>query len=152
MIAANQDAVFRRLCDAMGRPELADDPRYATHLARGEHQEEVDGIVAEWAAQHDAHDIDRILNEAGVVCGPIYSIAEIFEDPQFRAREMLVEHVDPGFGPYVGPGIVPKFSETPGAIRWSGTWEEGSHNEEIYCGLLGLSASELDGLREDGIV
>jgi formyl-CoA transferase len=152
VIAANQDAVFRRLCDAMGRPELADDPRYATHLARGEHQEEVDGIVAEWAAQHDAHEIDRILNEAGVVCGPIYSIAEIFEDPQFRAREMLVEHVDPDFGPYVGPGIVPKFSETPGVIRWSGTWEEGSHNEEIYCGLLGLSASELDGLREDGIV
>jgi formyl-CoA transferase len=152
VIAANQDAVFRRLCDAMGRPELADDPRYATHLARGENQEEVDGLVAEWAAQHDAHEIDRILNEAGVVCGPIYSIAEIFEDPQFRAREMLVEHVDPGFGPYVGPGIVPKFSETPGAIRWSGTWEEGSHNEEIYCGLLGLSASELDGLREDGIV
>jgi len=152
VIAANQDAVFRRLCDAMGRPELADDPRYATHLARGEHQDEVDGIVAEWAAQHDAHEIDRILNEAGVVCGPIYSIAEIFEDPQFRAREMLVEHVDPDFGPYVGPGIVPKFSETPGVIRWSGTWEEGSHNEEIYCGLLGLSASELDGLREDGIV
>jgi len=152
VIAANQDAVFRRLCDAMGRPELADDPRYATHLARGENQEEVDGLVAEWAAQHDAHEIDRILNEAGVVCGPIYSIAEIFEDPQFRAREMLVEHVDPGFGPYVGPGIVPKFSETPGAVRWSGTWEEGSHNEEIYCGLLGLSASELDGLREDGIV
>jgi succinyl-CoA---D-citramalate CoA-transferase len=152
VIAANQDAVFRRLCDAMGRPELADDPRYATHLARGENQEEVDGLVAEWAAQHDAHEIDRILNEAGVVCGPIYSIAEIFEDPQFRAREMLVEHVDPDFGPYVGPGIVPKFSETPGAIRWSGTWEEGSHNEEIYCGLLGLSASELDGLREDGIV
>ncbi len=152
VIAANQDAVFRRLCDAMGRPELADDPRYATHLARGEHQEEVDGIVAEWAAQHDAHDIDRILNEAGVVCGPIYSIAEIFEDPQFRAREMLVEHVDPDFGPYVGPGIVPKFSETPGEIRWSGTWEEGSHNEEIYCGLLGLTDSELGGLREDGIV
>jgi formyl-CoA transferase len=152
VIAANQDAVFRRLCGAMGRPELADDPRYATHLARGENQEEVDGLVAEWAAQHDAHEIDRLLNEAGVVCGPIYSIAEIFEDPQFQAREMLVEHVDPDFGAYVGPGIVPKFSETPGAIRWSGTWEEGSHNEEIYCGLLGLSASELDGLREDGIV
>jgi formyl-CoA transferase len=152
VIAANQDAVFRRLCGAMGRPELADDPRYATHVARGENQEELDGLVAEWAARHDAHEIDRILNDAGVVCGPIYSIAEIFEDPQFQAREMLVEHVDPDFGAYVGPGIVPKFSETPGAIRWSGTWEEGSHNEEIYCGLLGLSPSELEGLREDGIV
>jgi formyl-CoA transferase len=79
-------------------------------------------------------------------------MAEIFEDPQFRAREMLVEHVDPEFGTYVGPGIVPKFSETPGEVRWSATWEEGSHNEEVYCGLLGLSGSELDGLREDGVV
>ena len=152
VIAANQDAVFRRLCDAMGGPELADDPRFATHLARGENEETLDAIIGEWAAQHDAREIDRTLNEAGVACGPIYSVADIFEDPQFEAREMLVEHVDPEFGEYVGPGIVPKFSETPGAVRWSGTWEEGSHNEEIYCGLLGLSASELDGLREDGVV
>jgi len=152
VIAANQDNVFRRLCEAIGQPELADDPRYATHLARGENQQAVEGIVAEWAAQHDARDIDRVLNEAGVVCGPIYTVAEIFEDPQFKAREMLVEHVDPEFGPYVGPGIVPKFSETPGEVQWSGTWQEGSHNEEVYCGLLGFTRSELDGLREDGVV
>jgi formyl-CoA transferase len=152
VIAANQDNVFRRLSETMGRPELADDPRFATHLARGEHQETIEGIIADWAAQHDARDIDRILNEAGVVCGPIYTIAEIFEDPQFKARDMLVEHVDPEFGPYIGPGIVPKFSETPGEVRWSGPWEEGSHNDEIYCGLLGLSASELDALRADGVV
>jgi crotonobetainyl-CoA:carnitine CoA-transferase CaiB-like acyl-CoA transferase len=152
LIMLQSDRDWPDLCRHLGRPELADDPRFATHIPRGENQEEIEGIVADWAVRRDAAEIDRILNEAGVVCGPIYSIAEIFEDPQFRAREMLVEHVDPGFGPYVGPGIVPKFSETPGAIRWSGTWEEGSHNEEIYCGLLGLSASELDGLREDGIV
>ena len=102
--------------------------------------------------RHDASEIDRILNEAGVVCGPIYTIAEIFEDPQYRAREMLVEHVDPEFGPYIGPGIVPKFSDTPGEVQWSGTWEEGSHNEEIYCGLLGLSDAELGALHEDGVV
>ena len=152
VIAANQDNVFRRLCETMGRPELAEDPRFATHLARGEHQETIEGIIADWAAQHDAREIDRILNDAGVVCGPIYTIAEIFEDPQFKARDMLVEHVDPEFGPYIGPGIVPKFSETPGKVRWSGPWEEGSHNDEIYGGLLGLSASELDALRADGIV
>ena len=74
-------------------------------------------------------------------------MAEIFEDPQFKAREMLVEHVDPEFGPYIGPGIVPKLSETPGEVRWSGTWEEGSHNEEVYCGLLGLTDAELAALR-----
>ena len=152
VIAANQDGVFRRLCEAMGTPELADDPRFATHLARGENQEEVEGLVGEWAAQHDAREIDRVLNAAGVVCGPIYTVAEIFDDPLFDAREMLVEHVDPEFGPYIGPGIVPKFSETPGAVRWSATWQEGSHNEEIYRGLLGLTAAELDALREDGVV
>ena len=152
VIAANQDAVFGRLCEAMGRPELADDSRFATHLARGENEQAIDAIIAEWAVQHDAQEVDRILNEAGVVCGPIYTVADIFEDPQFEAREMLLEHVDPEFGEYVGPGIVPKFSETPGEVRWSGTWAEGSHNEEIYCGLLGLSAAELDALREDGVV
>ena len=152
VIAANQDNVFRRLCEAMGRPELADDPRFATHLSRGEHQELIEEIIAEWAAGHDARDIDALLNDAGVVCGPIYTIAEIFDDPQFRAREMLVEHVDPEFGPYLGPGIVPKFSETPGEVRWSGPWQEGSHNAEIYCGLLGLDESELNELREDGVV
>ncbi len=152
VIAANQDNVFRRLADAMGQAELADDERFATHRARGENQEELEGIVADWAARHNAHEIDALLNAAGVVCGPIYSIADIFEDPQFAAREMLVEHEDPEFGTYVGPGIVPKFSATPGAVRWSATWEEGSHNEEVYCGLLGLSTGELDGLREEGIV
>jgi formyl-CoA transferase len=152
VIAANNDNLFRRLCDAMGRPELADDPRFATHLARGENQEEIEGIVADWARERDAAEIDRVLNDAGVVCGPIYTVAEIFRDPQYAAREMLVEHVDPEFGPYVGPGIVPKFSETPGAVRWSGTWEHGSHNEEVYCGLLGLSGAELGRLREDGVI
>jgi len=152
VIAANNDNLFRRLCEAMGQAELADDPRFATHVARGENQEKIEGIVAGWARQRDAAAIDRVLNEAGVVCGPIYSVAEIFDDPQYAAREMLVEHVDPEFGPFVGPGIVPKFSETPGAVRWSGTWEHGSHNEEVYGGLLGLSDAELGRLREDGVV
>ncbi len=152
VIAANNDNLFRRLCDAMDLSELADDPRFATHAARGENQEEIEGIVAAWAAERDAAEIDRVLNEAGVVCGPIYTVAEIFRDPQYAAREMLVEHVDPEFGPYIGPGIVPKFSDTPGAVRWSGTWEHGSHNEEVYSGLLGLSDAELGRLREDGVI
>ncbi len=84
VIAANADKVFRRLCEAIGRPELADDERFATHLARGDNQEEIEGIVAEWAARHTAKEIDEILNEAGVICGPIYTIADIFDDPQYR--------------------------------------------------------------------
>jgi crotonobetainyl-CoA:carnitine CoA-transferase CaiB-like acyl-CoA transferase len=152
VIAANADNVFRRLCDAMGRPELADDERFSTHLARGERQEELEGIVAEWAGRHDAEEIDRTLNEAGVICGPIYTIADIFEDEHFRAREMLVEHEDPEFGAYLGPGIVPKFSGTPGRVRWSATWEPGSHNREVYCDLLGLSDEAFAELAEEGVL
>ena len=152
VIAANADKVFGRLCEAMGRPELADDPRFVTHLARGANQEELEGIVAEWARRHTAAEIDRVLNEAGVICGPIYTIADIFEDEHFRARDMLVAHEDPEFGEYVGPGIVPKFSETPGRVRWSATWEEGSHNRDVYGGLLGLSDDELAALKEQGVL
>jgi formyl-CoA transferase len=152
VIAANADGVFRRLCAAMDQPGLADDPKYATHHARGENQEELEGIVADWARQHTADEIDRLLNEAGVICGPIYTIADIFEDEQFRAREMLVKHVDPEFGEYVGPGIVPKFSETPGEVRWSATWEEGSHNRDVYGGLLGVSDDELARLEREGVL
>ena len=152
VIAANADNVFRRLCAAIGQSELADDPRFATHLARGENQEEIAGIIADWARARTAAEIDRVMNDAGVICGPIYTIADIFEDPQYQAREMLIKHVDPEFGEYVGPGIVPKFSETPGEVRWSATWEEGSHNRDVYGGLLGLSDAELDELREEGVV
>lgn len=152
VIAANADNVFRRLCDAIGRPELADDERFATHLARGDNQEEIEGIVAEWASRHDAEAIDSVLNAAGVICGPIYTIADIFEDPQFTARDMLLEHDDPEFGTYIGPGIVPKLSETPGAVRWSATWEHGSHNAEVYGDLLGLSEEERAALHEAGVI
>ena len=152
VIAANADNVFRRLCEAIGRPELADDERFATHLARGDNQDEIEGMVADWARERDAAEIDRVLNEAGVICGPIYTIADIFEDPQFQAREMLLEHHDPEFGPYIGPGIVPKLTRTPGRVRWSATWEEGSHNDEIYGDLLGLDEDERASLREAGVI
>jgi len=152
VIAANADNVFRRLCEAMGKAELADDERFATHLARGDNQDEIEGIVANWAREHDAAEIDRILNDAGVICGPIYTIADIFEDPQFRARDMLLEHVDPEFGPYIGPGIVPKLTRTPGAVRWSAPWTMGSHNDEIYGDVLGLGADERASLREAGVI
>jgi formyl-CoA transferase len=152
VIAANADKVFGRLCEAMGRPELATDPKFADHLSRGEHQDEIEGLIADWAAGRDAAEIDRILNENGVICGPVYTIADIFQDEHFWARDMLVKHEDPEFGEYIGPGITPKFSETPGEVRWSATWEEGSHNREVYGELLGLSEGELVGLKEEGVL
>jgi formyl-CoA transferase len=152
VIAANGDKVFRRLCDAMGASALAEDPRFATHLARGEHQETLEQLIAEWAARHDARELDETLNAAGVVCGPIYSIREIFDDPQYRARDMLLACTDPELGEYVAPGLVPKLSRTPGSVRWSGPWELGSHNSEVLSDLLGLSEAEIAGLRSGGVV
>jgi formyl-CoA transferase len=152
VIAANQDTVFRRLCEAMGMLELAVDERFSTHSARGKNQQEIEGIVAQWAAAHEAAEIDRLLNDAGVVCGPVYSVADIFEDPQYRARDMLVEHSDDELGSFLGPGVIPKFSETPGGVRWSGPWELGAHNRAVYGELLGLSDAEIDFLQREGIV
>lgn len=152
VIAANTDNVFRRLCEVIGRPELADDPRYETHSARGERGDELDAIIAEWAAQHDAAEIDRLLNEAGVVCGPIYTIADIFNDPHYRARDMIIQMEDPEIGPFAAPGIVPKLSETPGAALWAGPHRLGTHNEEVYCGILGLTREELADLQRQGVI
>jgi formyl-CoA transferase len=87
-----------------------------------------------------------------VICGPIYTVADIFEDEHYRSRDMLLEHEDPEFGSYLGPGFVPKFSETPSELRWSATWEEGSHNADVYGGLLGLSRSDLADLKADGVI
>lgn len=152
VIAANQDDLFRRLCGAMGRPELAADPRFATHIARGNHQEEIEGIVAEWASERDAREIDQVLNDVGVVAAPVYTVADIFQDPQYRAREMLVEYEDPELGSYVGPGLVPRFSATPGAVRWSGQWRPGRHNGEVYGGLLEIPEARLKELEEQGVI
>ena len=152
VIAANQDTVFRRLCTTMGREELATDPRFATHLARSDHPQEIEAEIADWAKRHDAGEIDRQLNAAGVACGPINTVADIVADPHFKARDMLVTHSDPEIGDVLGPGIVPKLSGTPGSVRWTGPWTVGAHTDEVYGDLLGLSGEELDELRREGVV
>jgi formyl-CoA transferase len=152
VIAANQDSVFQRLCVAMGQPDLAGDARFATHVARGEHQEEIEAIVAEWARARPAREIDTLLNEAGVVCSPIYSSEDIFRDPHFRVREMLVAHDDPELGTFIGPGVIPKFSRTPGGVRWTGRARSGSDNDEVFGTLLGRSRDELEHLHASGVI
>ncbi|KUI21628.1 CoA-transferase [Mycobacterium sp. GA-1285] len=153
VIAANQDTVFRRLCEAMGRPELATDDRFANHVARGRNQDELDKIIGDWAAERRPDDIIETLSAAGVIAGPINTVAEVVEDPQLRSRGMLVEHWDERVGRSVlGPGVVPVLSETPGGVRSAGPATPGQHNDEVYRGLLGRSSAELDALRAEGVL
>jgi formyl-CoA transferase len=151
VISANQDTVFARLCEAMGRPELASDPRFASHSVRGEHQQEIEAIVADWASARTAEEIDSQLAAAEVVCGPIHSIADIFADPQVQARNALVAVEDPEIGPYMAPNVVPRFSESPGGLRLGAPWNPGEHNAEVFA-ELGLGPVELDELVMAGIV
>ncbi len=129
IIAANQDTLFARLAAAMDRPELATDVRYATHTARGDHQDELDALIAEWAAGFPATDLIELLTKFEVVTGPVNTVAEVLADPQFNAREIFVDHVDPSLGPgdegfdpepVKGVGVIPKLSETAGGVRWGG--------------------------------
>jgi formyl-CoA transferase len=137
LIAANQDTVFRRLAAVMGRPELGTDPRYATHTARGGRQAELDAIVADWTSTQESGALVELMAEHGVPAGMIYRPAEMLTDPQFLARESIVEVAHRTFGRLAMQGVVPRLSRTPGAVRWAGP-ELGEHNEEILGGLLGL--------------
>lgn len=152
VIAANAENLWQRLCGVMEREDLLSDPKFSSHRARGENQDELDAIVGAWAGERTATEIDTLLNEAGVVCGPVYSIADIFEDPQYAARESLVTMHDPQLGDLLAPAVHPKLSATPGGEAWTGPWKIGEHNAEVYGGLLGLSDEELANLREAGVV
>ncbi|MET8150646.1 CaiB/BaiF CoA transferase family protein [Actinoplanes sp. NPDC049668] len=151
LIAANQDTVFRRLATLMGRPELADDPRYATHGARGEHQAELDGLVAEWTSGLPAAKLLELLHSGGVPAGGIYTAADILADPHVRAREAVVTVEHPTLGPVPMQNVAPRLSATPGAVNWAGP-ALGASNDYVYGDLLGLPAEERARLRSAGVI
>lgn len=151
LVAANQDTVFRRLADLMGRPQLAGDERFATHGARGAHAEELDKIIAIWTAEHEANELLDKLAAGGVPAGRIYRAKDMLADPHFAARESIVRVAHPELGDVAMQNVFPRLSATPGTVRHPGP-ELGEHNEEIYRGLLGLSTQELGRLREAGVI
>ena len=143
VIAANHDTLWRRLAKLMGRPELAEDERFADHHARGQHEDLLDDIIGEWAGRHTAEELEELVNEAGVVCAPVNTAADIFADPFFRERGLLVDHEDEVHGTMTAPGVVPKLSRTPGGIRSAARWTVGADTDEVIHELEerhGLSA------------
>lgn len=151
LIAANQDTVFARLAQAMGRPDLAADPRFATHGARGEHQTELDELVSTWTAGLTREKLQVSLDEHQVPNGLIYRAPEMLADPHFAARQAIVRLAHPVLGDFPMHNVFPRLSRTPGVVEAVGPGL-GEHNREVYVDLLGLSEPDLAALREQGIV
>ncbi len=149
LVAANQDSVFARLAEAMGVPELATDPRYASHGARGERQAELDALIEAWTRTLSAHELLERCEKHGVPAGRIYRVPEMLADPQFQAREAIVAVEHPEFRNLHMQNVFPRLSETPGHIRWPGP-ALGAHTDEVLRDLLGYDATRIEALRAEG--
>ncbi|MCF3932084.1 CoA transferase [Acuticoccus sp. M5D2P5] len=151
VIGANQDSLFRRLTKLMGQPELADDPRFKNHRARGENQTLIDEIIAEWSATKPANWLMDALAEAGVPAGLTYTAREMLADPHFEARRSIVRVEDETVGPTAMQSVFPVLSETPGEVRHTGP-KLGEHTDEVLRDWLDYDASKIDALRTGGII
>jgi crotonobetainyl-CoA:carnitine CoA-transferase CaiB-like acyl-CoA transferase len=150
IIGGNGDSIFKRLMTAAGRSDMAENPSMADNAGRVEHEEEIDEALAEWFAAHSSVHVINTLEEVKVPVGPIYSVEDMMDDPQYNARG-LFEQVEVDGEPLKIPAILPKLGSTPGRTVWPGT-EVGSHNEEVLAGILGLDETEIAQLRAEGVV
>ena len=150
-IACTSDKIFARLAELLGEAELAGDGRWGKVKDRERDRAEVDAWVTRWAKQHTLSRLIELCNSAEVPCGPVNSIAEIFTDPQYKARENIVFVSDPRVGEIAMPNVCPRLSETPGSVEWLGP-ALGEHNGAVYAGLLGLSAPEIAALEDKGVI
>lgn len=152
LIGANQDAVFARLCAAMGRPELASDSRYIDHVSRGQHQVELDALIADWTRTRSVAEVEAAMLVHSVPAGTIYRAPEMLADPHFAARAALVEVETAHWGRVHMQNSFPKLSETPSSVRTPAPATVGQHNAEVYGSLLGLDAAALEALAASGAI
>jgi len=153
LIGANADGVFRRLCEAMGRPALADDPRYADHVSRGRHQKVLDELIEAWTSTLTVGAVEELMRVHGVPAGRIFRPADMVDDPHFQAREALVAFPDhPRWPGLVMQNVFPKLSDTPGSVRSIAPQRVGQDNAEVLGGRLGIGEHELSVLAEAGVI
>jgi len=152
LIGANQDAIFGRLCEAMGQPGLAKDERYATHTARGLHQAELDQIIDAWTRTKTVEEVEGLCIAHAIPAGKVYRAPEMLADAHFAAREAIVEVPHPTFGAVKMQNAFPKLSATPSGVRRPAPREVGQDNAAVYGRELGLSAAELDALKDAGVI
>jgi crotonobetainyl-CoA:carnitine CoA-transferase CaiB-like acyl-CoA transferase len=151
LIAAWADSLFRRLCSVMGRPELVDDARFDIVKSRAQHSDLLDEIISEWTLAHDLEEIEQILNDGEIPATRIYSIADIFNDPHFRARGAIVRVKDDELGDVALAAPVPRLSRTPGEIRHAGH-QQAQDSQEVLARIGGFTQAEIDSLVACGAV
>lgn len=151
VIGGNGDKIFQRLMTAIGREDIAFDPKYSTNQGRADNAQYIDNIIEGWTKRHSLKEVQQILDDASVPVGPIYTIKEIVQDVHYKAREMLRTVTLPDGKDLLVPGIVPKLSETPGDIEWVGS-ELGEHNEEIFTEFMNFSFEDFKKLKKEGII
>jgi crotonobetainyl-CoA:carnitine CoA-transferase CaiB-like acyl-CoA transferase len=150
IIGANGDSIFKRLCEAMERTDMAENPHFADNAGRVEHEPELDAVIAAWMRSMTSVEALKILEEAEVPSGPIYSVADMFEDEHFKARG-LFETVETNGKPLVIPAMIPKLSDTPGETLWPGP-ALGAHNDEILGTMLGMDDEQIAALKKSGAI
>lgn len=152
MIGANKDGIFVRLAQAMDQPDLARDARYATHLARGENQIELDRIINEWTSEHTVAEVEQAMIEYSIPAGKVYRAPEMIADPHFQAREAIIEVETERFGKLKMQNAFPKFSRTPSSVRRPAPAQPGKDNAEIYGDILGLDDAARSELASKGVI
>lgn len=149
-LVGSSEAIFRRLCEAMGQATLAQDPRFDSNPQRVRHLDEIDGIVAAWCGAHPFDELAAALERHGVPFSKVYDVSDIEADPHFRAREAIIRLPDPDLGSVPAPCVVPRFSGTAPAAPAAGPGV-GQHNDEVY-GALGLDAAQQAALRAQRVI
>ena len=150
-IACTSDRMFERLAKVMGSPELAGEKMYQTTAQRIAARETVDGLVTKFTRSYKQSEVLQMCTDGDVPCGAINSVADIFEDPQFEARDNFLRFTDPAAGEIVIPGVIPKLSKTPGRVKHVGP-PLGDGIDAVYGNLLGLSADEIAALKDKGVI
>ena len=150
-IACSSDELFVRLAHVMKRPDLIDDPRFRTNQARIKLRTEIEGIVQEWALTYDANDIVSILSEASVPASKLYNIKDIAADPHYAAREQIIHVETDDIGTMAMRGVIPRLTETPGAVARAGG-ALGRDNREVFSRLLGLTDAEIEELEVAAVI
>ena len=150
-ITAPSNTAFGRLTGAMGRPDIATDPRFANPVDRSAHHEDLDGVIAAWTSSHDLGHLERVLNEAEVPASRIFSIADIFADPHYAARGSIAHAPDDELGTIAMATVVPRLSDTPGEIRHAGR-RVGADTRRVLEETFGMATDRIESLVEDGVV